>query len=599
MSASAGTKSKGLLANAFSSSKWDSRIKSANTTGKEMWLGYVIGPFGMLMGQSIVNSYFNQYLTDVIGFTVNKAAWIATFMVLFPVLSKLIDAVTNIVMGKVIDSTVCRQGKVRPWMLISSPFVAVSIMLMFWIPVSGTLAQAIWVVVSYNLYYSVCYTMWNMSKELSTALSTSNVSQRKNNSMALTITASVGTGCISILFPTILTSVCAAVNGDNAKGYFLCMSFFAILAIPLTFIQYFYTRERVTEERRAQGVAADAEAARQPAEASFWTQIRACLTSKYWIIFILMMFITYILTNMRNLSLVYYSGWVVNGNAYGSYATIQAKFQMIALSPMGPGILILLPLVKKWGRRQCCWVGATLTIVGSALAFAYAGSSMMIYVGTAVAAIGNLFFSYTMPSYLGDVIDQVEWKTGVRCDGITGSFYSAVTMFAVGVAQGLFNLGLMVTKYAQPVAIGTDANGVTLYADQTAAATQWINFSYQGTFIVLGVVIFIIFLFLFDIEDHMPTVTRELQQRRKEECEALGIEYVSAEEQQRREIEEGERKAEEIRIKELKETCEKKGLDFDTENQKVLDKRAAKAAKAAAKAEKAKAKAEAKANKKK
>ncbi len=37
------TAKKGLLANAFSSSKWDSRIKSQNTTRKELWLGYVRG----------------------------------------------------------------------------------------------------------------------------------------------------------------------------------------------------------------------------------------------------------------------------------------------------------------------------------------------------------------------------------------------------------------------------------------------------------------------------------------------------------------------------------------------------------------------------
>ena len=39
-----------------------------NTTKKEMWLGYVLGVWGMMMTSSIVNSYFNQYLTDVIGF---------------------------------------------------------------------------------------------------------------------------------------------------------------------------------------------------------------------------------------------------------------------------------------------------------------------------------------------------------------------------------------------------------------------------------------------------------------------------------------------------------------------------------------------------
>ena len=44
-----------------------------------------------------------------------------------------------------------------------------------------------------------------------------------------------------------------------------------------------------------------------------------------------------------------------------------------------------------------------------------------------------------------------------------------------------------------------------------------------------------------------------------------------------------QKEAEENRIKELKEYCQKKGLDFDTENQKYLDKKARKDAKKAAK----------------
>ena len=156
------TVKQGLLANAFSSSKWDSRIKSANTTRKEMWLGYVLGVWGMMMTSSVVNSYYNQYLTDVIGFDSTKGAWIATFMVLFPLLSKIIDAVTNLVMAKIIDSTTCRQGKVRPWLLISTPFIVITVILLFWIPFTQPVHQAIWIVIAFNLYYSVSYTMWNM-----------------------------------------------------------------------------------------------------------------------------------------------------------------------------------------------------------------------------------------------------------------------------------------------------------------------------------------------------------------------------------------------------------------------------------------------------
>lgn len=576
---------RGLLSGAFSSSKWDSRIKSANTTRKEMWLGYVLGPYGMLIGQSIVNSYFNQYLTDILGFTVDKAAWIATFMVLFPLISKLLDAVTNLVMSKLIDMTTCRQGKVRPWMIISAPLVAISIILMFWMPFQGTMAQAIWVIVSYNLYYCVAYTMWNMSKELSAALSTRNVNQRKNNAMAARITMNVGTGLVSILFPMILSAVCTAMHGNDAQGYFVTMSFFALLGVPLAFIQYFYTRERVTEERRNQSGIADTskKAVAAHTEAPMLQQLKACLKSKYWVMFIILLLVTEILTNMRNISLIYYSGWVVRGNAYGEKAAIQASFQMIALSPMGPGILLLLPLMKKFGRRTVIWGGSILTVIGSIFAYMNAGSRMMIMIGTALAAIGNIAFSYVITSYMGDVIDHVEWKTKVRCDGLTGGVSSASMMFAVGIAQGLFNLGLMVSKYAQPQQIGMNGD-IALYADQPAAATTWINIAYQGSYILIGILVFIIFFFLFDIEKHLPQVSRELQERKVAECAALGIEYIPADELERREREEAYRMAEEIRVRELREKCQKQGLDFEAENKKVLAKRAEKKAKAELKA---------------
>lgn len=582
---------RGVLENAFSSTRWDSRIRSANTTKKEMWLGYVIGVWGMMMTSSIVNSYFNQYLTDVIGFDSTKGAWISGFMVLFPVVSKLIDAITNLVMAKIIDSTTCRQGKARPWLLISAPVVLLSVILLFWMPFTQPIHQAIWIVVCFNLYYSVAYTMWNMSKELIPAVSTRNVNQRKNLSVAASIVGNVGTGLVSILFPMILSAVCAAVNGNNAEGYLLSMSVIAVLAVGTTFVQYFYTRERVTEERRNQSGIRSSDAVRLEVhkEAGMWVQFKACLKSKYWILLVLVFLITNICSNMRNISLIYYSGWVVNGNAYGNVAAIQAKFQMIALSPMGPGILLMLPLTKKFGRTKAIWTTSILTIVGSILAYLSIGKGTMIYAGTALAAIGNISFSYMMMSFMGDVIDQVEWKTGVRTDGLTSGFISAAMMFAVGIAQGLFNLGLMATGYTRPQQIGMDGS-IALYADQAASAVNWINFAYQGSYIVIGAVVFFIFCFVFNLEKDMPQISRELQERKVAECAALGIEYIPADELERREIEAQEKEAEEIRIQELKAYCAKKGLDFDTENQKFLNKLAAKKAKAQAKAAKKTAK---------
>ena len=579
------TVKKGWLEDAFQSPKWNSRITSANVRAKEMWLGYVFGPFGVMLLYSVVNSYYNQYLTDIMGFTAAKGAWIAVFMVAFPVVSKLLDAVTNVIMTRMLDTTTCRQGKLRPWFILSLPIIIISVIMLFSIPVMNPVLQAIWVLISFNLFYSVGYTIWNMAYQLSAPLSTRNVEQRKNNAMAGQIVKNVGVGFISIVFPMIMTGVGSMMGDNYRQSYLVCMCLVCCVTVPLTFIQYFFTRERVTEERRNQyGVSNETGIKVQ--EASLKDQFKACLKSKYWIILVITVLIYQVLNNVRDMSLIYYSGWVVNGNAYGEYAEIQAKFQMIAMSPMGPGLLLILPLIKKFGRRKCIWVGAIASILGAGTAFLNPGNGTMIYAGSALQAIGNLSFVYSFMSFVGDTIDHVEYETGVRTEGATGGLVGFATCISAGVGQGIFNLGLMLTGYNAPEKIGETLEGIALYADQPAAATAWINMAYQGSLLVVGIMAFVVFAFFFDLENKMPKVSKELQDRRKAECEAQGIAYIPPYELERQEQEELRRIAEENRIKELKEHCAKRGLDFDTENQKHLDKVAKKAAKKAAKAAK-------------
>ncbi len=577
---------KGLLSGWFESSFWDTRITSANVHGKERWLGYVAGPFGVMLLQSIVNSYFNKYLTDTLGFTVSRGLWIAGFMVVFPVLSKLLDAITNVLMAKVLDNTVCRQGKLRPWFILSLPITIASIIMMFAIPDMSAKAQAVWVVISYNLFYSVGYTMWYMAYELSAALSTRNVKQRSGNSMAGQVTKNIGTGIISILFPTILSMISHSVGGDK-QGYLVTLSVMCAIAVPLTFIQYFFTRERITEERR---LTETPDQLTQVREASFGTQLKACLKDKYWVMFIILIFIYQVLNALKSVSQIYYAGWVVAGNAYGEAAAIQARFTMIAMAPMGPMLFVVLPLIKKYGRSKMIIIGSIMALIGAVGAFFGAGHTAPVYAGTGLGGVGAMFYVYTMMSFTGDAIDHVEYTQNIRVEGITAALVGFMHSLANGLGQGLFNLGLMISKYTTPELVGTiEKNGkvVEVFADQTRSATTWINFSYQGAIALTALLFLVLFLFFFDIDKRMPEVTRALIQRKKAECEAKGIPYVSHEEQQRAEIAKQQAEAEENRVRELKEYCQKKGLDFDAENQKYLDKQAKKAARKAAKKAKA------------
>ena len=114
----------------------------------------------------------------------------------------------------------------------------------------------------------------------------------------------------------------------------------------------------------------------------------------------------------------------------------------------------------------------------------------------------------------------------------------------------------------------------------------WINFPYQGANALTALMFVILFLFFFKIDREMPVVTKPLTERRKAECEALGIPYVSPQEQQRAEIMEQQKEAEANRVKEFREKCEKKGRDFEEENRKYLEKQAKKKARKAKQKEK-------------
>ena len=104
----------------FKSPKMESRIKSANTQRSEKLLGYFIGPMLLyMMYYSVAGTYLTQFYTDVLGLA-------GGFIIWMPFISKVVDAITNILMGRIIDKTRTRQGKARPWVLISGALIAIT-----------------------------------------------------------------------------------------------------------------------------------------------------------------------------------------------------------------------------------------------------------------------------------------------------------------------------------------------------------------------------------------------------------------------------------------------------------------------------------------
>lgn len=544
----------------FQSPVLASRIKSANTTAAEKWLGYFLGPMGAAFMNSTIISYINMFYTDVLDLT-NSFAWAAAFLTLFPILSKVVDAITNIVMGQIIEKTRTRQGKARPWVLVSAALMSICCILMFRVPREHSMGQLALIVLSYNLFFSFGYTIYNMSHILMVPLSTTNVRQRDGLALFTNMGSNMIPGIVvSLLFPAVLLPVL----GVNYDLWVTVMSVLAIVALPLTVVEYYFTRERVTEAAADAGV---------QTAASFGEQLKICFTSGYWILMVTFMLVYQVMSNIMNVSLPYFCNWVL-----GTYndGTTQMILSAVGKAPLGFGVFILWPLVKKFGKRKVMIVGFTLAAIGEAICWAGCRSMPVMLAGSLIYAVGFLP-SYVYSALMADTLDYIECERGIRVDGLTASIFTIIGTVSVGLSQGLFNLGLATTGYVAPYLVSE-----SVYNVQNNATQGFITFAYVGVPLIALVTMALILVF-FKVEIHLPRIHSELTARRKAEAEARGEVYVSPEEKAAMEQEKNDRAAEANRIAELKARCSRKGLNFEEEEAKYQAKLAERKAKTEAK----------------
>lgn len=541
----------------LSAKLFDSRIHSQNVTGKEKWLGYLLGPCGALLLNAVLATYLNVYYTDVLKLT---TVWGGAFLVVFPLVSKIIDAITNVVMGYIIDRTKTKQGKARPWLLLSAPLVALTGILLFTVPNADETVQVIWVMLSYNLFYSFAYTIYNMSHNLMCPLSTRNTIQRGGLSVFNQISTIMMSGIIvALVFPMVVMPM---LGVDQTK-WILVMSVLSILSLPLTLLEYYFTKERVTEEQ------GDREERKLP----FLTQLKIVLTDKYMIIMFAYFFIYTLGSSLKNIGLVYYCNYVLG--TYNDGVT-QMMISVIGGIPMGIGIFAVWPLAKKFGKRNVTLVGFILYALGSAICWAVPTNMAIVLVGQFIKNIGGLPCAYVFMALFADGLDHLEWKSGVRSDGVAMSVYNILAVATIGVATSLFNALISKAGYIAPKLV----DGVTVAAGQTQAVKNMITFSFVGLETITGIILAVLLLFL-SVEKTLSRKQEKIREYQKTEAVARGEEWVAPE------VRAAEEEAKYLRENEiafeaaLREKCAAKGLDFEKEladHQKAVAEKAEKTA---------------------
>ena len=551
---------------------FNSRVRSKNVEGKEKWLGYLLGPCGALLLNAVLGTYLNIYYTDVLKLG-------GLFLVLFPLISKFVDAITNIIMGYIIDRTKTKQGKARPWLLLSAPLLTISGVMLFVIPNVNQTFSMIWIVFSYNLFYSFAFTIYNMSHNLMVPLSTRNTIQRGGLSVFNQIAAIMMSGIlVALIFPMLIMPAV----GVSVSKWILVMSILSAIALPLTLLEYYFTKERVTEEQSEN----------DEKKIPFLTQLKIVLTDKYMLIMLIYFFIYTCGSSLKNIGLVYYCNYILG--TYNDGIT-QMLVSAIGGIPMGIGIFAVWPLAKKFGKKNVTLVGFLLYSLGSAICWIFPTQLVPVLIGQFIKNIGGLPCAYVFMALFADGLDHIEWKSGIRCDGVSMSIYNIIVVAVVGIVTAVFNAINSGSGYIAPVTLAeyqanpsaydglvTQLSGekiaeltdptATIAFVQNSGVNAFITFSFVGLEAITGLVLVGLLAFL-TVEKTLSKKHQKLRERQKEATLARGEIWIEPEVRAAQEEQRFLKESEEIFKEELKAKCAKNSkLNYDEELNKYLAK---------------------------
>ncbi len=552
----------------FESPLLSSKVKSAQAKiFPEGALGYFLGPTLALIANSVLSNYLNQYMTDVLDM-MNWAAWFVTWL---PVISVIFVVIGNILVGRLMDRSRTKAGKARPLLLVAIPLSILALLVLFVfspadVDNNHTLIMVLFAI-GYNLWFAIAYPFYYTSHAALVNLSTRNSKDRSLLATISNATTLAAMGLCTMILPFFIGLLFVSDNGviDQAASMshwkIFVIALIVLLAVGII-VEYFFTRERVTEESFA-----NKSAETQKKAVSVKQQAAVCFKDKFWIIMIVFFFLYQLGGMLKNVSQFYYcQSYFMHEGQFSKDAggLWSGQLAIYGAIPTALGMVIAWPLSNKIGKGRAILFGAILSAVGGAIGFIAPDNFWVVTTSFIIKALGSTPSMYLSLALLADILDHQEAKHGIRTDGLTMTIYGAIMAGMTGIATGILNIALNAVGYTKE-----------MIPNPTPALQSAMLWVFIGGETICYVLIAILFIFM-GVEKYGKEDHETIKERQKQEALAAGEEWIEPEERMRREEEEFARQAEEARIAELKAKCEKKGLNFEEEEAKYEAAREAK-----------------------
>ena len=195
-------------------------------------VGYGSGDIAGNVVYAFLSSFVMIYLTNTVGL---NPGIVGTLIAV----SKLLDGVTDIFFGSLIDKTHSKMGKARPWMLYGYIGCAITLVAIFAIPTNlGQFAQYAWFLIAYTLLNAVFYTVNNIAYSALTALVTKNSAEQVEMGSWRFMFAFA----TSLLIQSITLGTVTALGG-GAAGWRTVAIIYAIIGLLVNTLSVFSVKE--------------------------------------------------------------------------------------------------------------------------------------------------------------------------------------------------------------------------------------------------------------------------------------------------------------------------------------------------------------------
>lgn len=379
-------------------------------------LGYTIGSIGDSTSYNFVLSFFSFFMITVAGVSPVIAGTIISVAIAW-------DAITDPIIGYLVDHSKSKYGKRRPLMLKSLIPLGASLVLMF---LNVNLPQT-----QKNIYYLIlvlifwtAYTAFNIPYYSFGSVLTNVDSERVRVAAFREVLGYVGIFCASSV-PTFLVGKLLEQGMDDSKSWFIAGIISAVISVTTILIMWRCTRgkEPVKEARPLE----------QANLKGFFTNVISLMKMKPYVLVIICALLTNIYLTLFNSSLLYY---VTYNMGVGE---TQASLMFTAMNIVS---ILLIPFITK-----------SVAIFSKSKVFvvcmAFSGIVMILvkFIGipnitvgciyVVLVGVGTCAYWMCVFNFLYDVVDYDEFNGGKKRDGIIMSYYSFLLKLGGAVAAAV------------------------------------------------------------------------------------------------------------------------------------------------------------------